>query len=153
MQKRPRIAGAFVLPLFTSAGVALVVETLLLEEFHHRLADVGDGVSDGDARRVEGCNLVRCRALAAGDNRAGVSHALARRRLTTGDERRHRLILHILLNPLRGILLCRAADLTDDENCVGVRVVLEELERVDEVGTLDGVVWPMPAFVSWNAAS
>ena len=38
--------------IFTSAGVALVVESLFLEEFDHGLADVGDGVGDGDARRV-----------------------------------------------------------------------------------------------------
>ena len=52
-EKRPRYAGASdVLRVFLSASVALVVETLLLEEFHHRLADVSDGVGDGDARRV-----------------------------------------------------------------------------------------------------
>ena len=139
MQKRPRIAGAFVLPLFTSAGVALVVESLFLEEFDHRLADVGDGIRDGDACCVEGCNLVRCCALAAGDDRACMTHALARRRLTAGNERRDRLILQILLDPLCGFLLCRAADLTDDEDGVGVGVVLEELERIDEVCALDGV--------------
>ena len=130
MQKRPRIAGAFVLPLFTSAGVALVVETLLLEELDHRLTDVSDGVGDGDARRIEGCNLVRCRALATGDDRACMTHTLARRRLTAGDERRDRLILHVLLDPLRGIFLCRAADLTDDEDGVGVGIVLEELVKI-----------------------
>ncbi len=124
---------------FASAGVALVVESLLLEEFDHGLTDVCDGVSDGDAGRVERCNLVGCRALAAGDDRACMTHALARRRLTAGDKRGHRLVLHILLNPLRGILLCGTADLADDEDGVGVGVILEELQRVDEVRALDGV--------------
>ena len=68
-----------------------------------------------------------------------MTHTLARRRLTAGDERRDRLILQILLDPLRGFLLCRAADLTDDEDGIGVGIVLEELERVDEVRALDGV--------------
>ena len=119
--------------------MALVVEALFLEEFDHGLADVGDGVRDGNACRVERCDLIRRRALAAGDDGAGVAHALARRRLTPCDEGGDGLVRHVFLDPLRRVLLGRAADLTDDEDGVGVGVVLKELERVDEVRALDGV--------------
>ena len=121
------------------AGMALVVEALFLEEFDHGLADVGDGVRDGDACRVERRDFVRRRALAAGDDGAGVAHALARRRLTPCDEGGDGLVRHVLLDPLRRVLFGRAADLTDDEDSVGVGVILKELERVDEVRALDGV--------------
>lgn len=119
--------------------MALVVESLFLEEFDHGLADVGDGIRDGDACRVERCDFVRCRALAAGDDGAGMAHALARRRLTSCDKGGDRLVRHVLLDPLRRVLLGCAADLADDEDGVGVGVVLKELERVDEVRALDGV--------------
>ena len=119
--------------------MALVVEALFLEEFDHGLADVGDGVRDGDACRVERRDFVRRRALAAGDDGTGMAHALARRRLTPCDEGGDGLVRHVLLDPLRRVLFGRAADLTDDEDGVGVGVVLKELERVDEVRALDGV--------------
>ena len=119
--------------------MALVVETFLLEKLDHGLADVGDGVRDGNACRVERCDLIRRRALAAGDDGAGMAHALARRRLTSCDKGGDRLVRHVLLDPLCRVLLGRAADLTDDEDGVGVGVVLKELECVDEVRALDGV--------------
>ena len=119
--------------------MALVVEALFFEEFDHGLADVGDGVRDGDACRIERCDFVCRRALAAGDDGAGMAHTLARRRLTPCDEGGDGLVRHVLLDPLCRVLLGRAADLTDDEDGVGVGVVLKELERVDEVCALDGV--------------
>ena len=68
-----------------------------------------------------------------------MTHALARRRLTACDEGGNRLVLHVLLNPLRSVLFRRAADLTDHQNSVGVRIILEKLQSVDEVRSLDGV--------------
>ena len=52
-----------------------------------------------DARRFEGGDLFRRRAAAAGDDRPGVAHALARRGGLAGDERGDRL-RHVLLDVL-----------------------------------------------------
>ena len=60
------------------------------------------------------------RAAAAGDDRAGVAHALARRGGLAGDERGHRL-LDVLRDELRRLLLGGAADLADHEDRLGLR--------------------------------
>ncbi len=119
--------------------MALFVETLLLEEAHHGIADMGDGLGDGDARRVERGDLIRGGSLAAGDDGARVSHTFARRRLTAGDERGDGLFGHVLFDPFRGFFFRGAADLADEEDGVGLGVVFESFQDVDEVHILDGV--------------
>ena len=83
-------------------------------------------------------DLVRGRAAAAGDDGAGVAHAAARRRRLAGDEGDDRLV-HVVADELRRLLLGRAADLADDDDGVGVGVVLEEAQGVDEVGAVDRI--------------
>ena len=77
-------------------------------------------------------------ALAAGDDRAGVTHALAGRRGLAADERGDRL-LDVVLDELRGALLGVAADLADHEDRRRARILVEPLQRVDEVGALDRI--------------
>ena len=55
------------------------------------------------------------------------------RRGLAGDERHHRLA-HVALDELRRLLLVAAADLADQHDRLGVRVGLEQRQRVDEVG-------------------
>ena len=65
------------------------------------------------------------------------------------------LVGHVLLDPGGGLLLCCAADLADHEHGVGVGIVAEELQYVDEIKSLDRVTadadgwWSVrvPAFV------
>ena len=68
-----------------------------------------------------------------------MAHALARRRLSAGDEGSHWLVRHVRRNPLRRIFLSRAADFADHEHGERLGIFLEELQRVDEVRSLDGV--------------
>ena len=123
----------------TSAGVALFVEPLFLEEFDHGFTNVGDGVCDGDACSVERGDFIGGGAFAAGDDGAGVSHALARRRLTPCDEGGDGFFGHILLDPLCGLFFGGAADLADHEDGEGIGVFLKELQDVDEVHVFDGI--------------
>ncbi len=122
-----------------SAGVALFVEPLFLEEFDHGVADVGDGFGDRDARGVECGDFIRSGALAAGDDGACMSHAFAGRRLTPCDEGGNGFFGHVFPDPFRGFFFGGAADLADEEDGECVGVCLKEFQDVDEVHVLDGV--------------
>ena len=82
--------------------------------------------------------LLLRRALAAGNDGAGVAHALARRRRDARDEADDRL-LHVLLRPARGGFLVGAPDLADHHDRVGIRIVVEQAQHVDVLETVDRV--------------
>src|SRR3954451_25366089 len=62
---------------------------MALQDALQRDAHLGRRARDLDARRLERGDLLRRRALAAGDDGAGVAHALARRGPLAGNERGH----------------------------------------------------------------
>src|SRR6185369_11490228 len=88
--------------------------------------------------RMERRDLLRRRPLAARDDRARMPHALSLRRGLSRDEADDRL-LQLGLDERRRVLLGAATDLADHDHRVGVGVVAEELERVDESGADDRV--------------
>ena len=94
--------------------------------------DLGRGAGDGEARGLEGGDLRRGRAGAARDDRAGVAHPLALRRRAAGDEGGLRDVAEVFGGPRGGLLLCRPADLADQDDRVGLRVGGEQLEDVEE---------------------
>ena len=71
-----------------------------------------------------------------GHDRAGVTHALARRGLEPGDVADDRL-RHLLRHECRGSLLVVAADLARQHDQLGLRVGLEELQRLHEPDPVD----------------
>ena len=83
-------------------------------------------------------DLVLGRAGSPADDGAGVAHAFARRRRLARDERRDWL-LHVLLDKRRRLLFGVAANLPHHQNRFRLRIVLEQLERVDERGADDGI--------------
>ena len=99
---------------------------------------VARGRRDANAGGLERLDLLGRGALAARDDGAGVAHALAGRRRGPRDEAGDRLV-HLLLDEARGALLGAAADLADQDDAVGVRIGLEELEHVDEVHAADRI--------------
>ena len=76
--------------------------------------------------------------LPPGDDRPGVAHPLARGRRDAGDEPHHRL-LHVLLDPSRRGLLVGAADLADHDHRLGLRIVVEQLQNVDVLQSVDRI--------------
>src|ERR1700726_1930825 len=81
-------------------------------------------------------------AGAAGDDGAGMAHAPARRRGGAGDEADHRLLGLAALHEVRGPFLARPgrpADLANHDDRLGLLVLEEELEAVDEIGAVDGI--------------
>ena len=77
-------------------------------------------------------HLLRRGSFAAADDRAGMTHAPSRRGGLAGDEGHDRLG-HVLLHKRGRLLLRRAADLTDHDDGLGGRIVLERGQAVDEV--------------------
>ena len=77
-------------------------------------------------------------ALAAADDRAGMAHAAAGRRGLPGDEADHRL-LHVFLDEFRGDFFGVAADFADHDDGVGVGIVVEEADGIEERGADDGI--------------
>src|SRR5206468_8480063 len=67
----------------------------------------------------------------ARDDRAGVTHRLARRRGEARDVADRRLA-ELGLDEDSGLLLLVASDLADHDDALGLRVVAEEREDVDE---------------------
>src|SRR5215469_18600201 len=67
-----------------------------------------------------------------------MAHSLARGRGHTGDIGHHRLADEAA-DELRGRLLVTATDLAHQDDALGARVALEELEHVDEVETAHGI--------------
>jgi len=113
---------------------------VLLHGLEHRSAEVGRGLHNVHAGRGEGSKLGSRRALAAGDNGTSVAHASARRGSGAGDETHHGLVgVAVLSNPVGGVLLGLATDLTNHDNALGLGVVGEALQAVDEVGTVERV--------------
>src|SRR3954464_14652219 len=85
------------------------------ERLHERLADHGWRFRDADACSLKRFDLFSRSAMPAGDDRAGVSHAAARRRGLSRDECHHRL-LHMLLHVFGRSFFVGAADLADHDD-------------------------------------
>src|SRR5438093_2207362 len=82
-----------------------------------------------DPRLAERLDLRPGRSLPTGHDRAGVAHALARRRREAGDERDGRLAA-LRAQICRGLLLVGAADLADDDERPRLAIFVEEPHRV-----------------------
>src|SRR5690606_26600407 len=112
---------------------------LALEHLNQRGAESGRRVRDGDASRTHGFHLVFRAALAARDDRAGMTHAAARRGRYTGNEAHNRLLHLGRLQEFRRFLFSRAANLTDHDDRMRIGVAKEHVEAVDEIGAIDRI--------------
>ena len=113
---------------------------MLLHGLEHRSAEVSRGLHNVHTGRREGGELGGGRALATGDDGTSVTHASARRGSGAGDETHHRLVgVAVLSNPVGGVLLGLATDLTNHDNALGLGVVGEALQAVDEVGAVERI--------------
>src|SRR5690625_4908965 len=113
-------------------------QTALLEQSGNGSAKFNRRAHGGNAglfqRRILGVG----RTLAAGNNGAGMAHALARRRSHTGDIGHHRLF-DVVGNIFGRLFLGRAADFTHHDDAFGVRVVFKQLKAVDKAHAVNGI--------------
>src|SRR5690606_39319310 len=106
--------------------VAATRGRFLLHPLGQRLAEIGRRTHRRHACLLQRRELARRGALAARGDRSGVAHALARWRRGTGDEAVYRLG-HVLCYELGGLFFGAAADLADQDDASGLRIVLEHL--------------------------
>src|SRR5512133_1664846 len=103
-----------------------------------RLSHFGRADCHTDAALLQDRHLFGRGTLAAGDDRAGVTHALAGRGGDAGDVGCYRFG-HVLFYEVSPFFLGGAADLADHDDCVGVGVGLEQAQDVQVVGAVDRV--------------
>ena len=108
--------------------------------FDHRGAERRRAVGDQEAGRFHRFDLGFGRAFAAGDDRAGMAHAAARRRRDAGDEADDRVscFLAFLKNSAR-FFFGAAADFADHDDALGFVVGQEHFQAIDEVGAVDRI--------------
>src|SRR5579859_1743571 len=110
----------------------------ILEHRLEQLAHLGRVARDFDAAGLHHRQFLLRGSFAAGNNGARMSHPLAGRRRDACDETDHRL-LHVLLDPSGAGLFVVAADLSDHDDGVGIRVRVEHLHDVDMFEAVDGI--------------
>src|SRR5215210_6305986 len=112
------------------------------EGLGHQLRNLGRVGRSPDSGAAQGLALRLGRALAAGDDCPSVAHRLAlggREARYVGDDG----LLHLLLHEPGGELLGVAPDLADHHDAVGLGILLEFAEDLDEVRADDRVA-PYP---------
>lgn len=89
---------------------------------------------------MESSNLRVGASLASTDNGTGVAHSSAWRSTDTSNEADGRLVgLVLALEESSGVFLGATADFTDHDDSVGLLVLKEDTEAVNEVGSGEGV--------------
>ena len=104
------------------------------------LAQTGRAALDNDSGILESGDLGVGTTLTTADNGTGVTHTAAGGSADTGNEADGGLVVDVVgLEELGGVLFGATTDLTDHDDTVGLGVLEENLEAVDEVGTGEGV--------------
>ncbi|EJK52266.1 hypothetical protein THAOC_28484, partial [Thalassiosira oceanica] len=107
---------------------------------HHGRSQLRRAPRHVDTRLTQRGELLLRPTLPPRDDGAGVSHPPSRRRRHPRDEPHDRLArVAVARPPLGRLLLGRAADLADHDDPLGLGVVAEPLEAVDEVRAVEGV--------------
>lgn len=113
-----------------------------LHLLEHERTDLCRRLRDAHTGGLHRADLVLSATLAAADDGTSVTHAAARRGSHTGDEADDRLAVLagvVLSEVRRTLLLGAAADLTDHDDTLSLRVLNESLQSVDEVGAVERV--------------
>src|SRR5688572_28015888 len=113
-------------------GESFLLPALLPQLLRNRLAKIRRALHRAHAGALQRLELVRRGALTAGNDGAGVTHALAGRRCDARDVCNDWLA-DVVADELGSGLFVRTADLADHDDALGLRIVLEARQHVDEV--------------------
>src|SRR6266851_2723940 len=116
-----------------------IPETLTLEHVPHGGAERGGGLGDDHPGAAQCFHLVGRTAFAAGDDRAGMAHAPARRRGAAGDKADDRFLRAGRLQKPGAIFFCGAADFADHDDRLGLVVGEKHFEDLDEIRSVDRI--------------
>src|SRR5271170_7537953 len=114
----------------------------LTQHPRHRLADLRRRLHHRNPRLRHRLHLLRSRSLTARDDRTRMTHPPPRRSRLPRDKSNYRL-LHMLLDVLRRSLFRRAADLPDHDDRLSLRILIQQLQRID-MGRPNNRVAPNP---------
>ena len=93
-----------------------------------------------DAGGLEGSDLVGGTTLSSGDDCTGVTHATAWRGSLSSDEADNRQVAVVVCaKPVCGLFLGLSADLTNHDDTLGLRIVNELSQDINEVGAVEGI--------------
>lgn len=113
-----------------------------LHFFEQLFAHLGRASGHDDAGLFERVDLILGASLASGDDGTGVTHPTARRSRQTGNEGDHWLGLNalVVLHQIIGSLfLSDTTNLTDQDNTLGIRILQEDFQAIDEIGSVEGI--------------
>src|SRR5271156_1233116 len=105
----------------------------------HRRADRRGRFRDHDSGALQRLHLVAGAALAAGDDRAGMTHPPAGRCGAAGDKPDDRLLRPSRLQEFGAVFLGTAADFADHDDRLGLVIGEKHLEHLDEVRAVDRI--------------
>ena len=88
--------------------------------------------NDSCAGAFECRDLLICAGGSPGDDRARVPHTPARRSAAPHDQRRYWFGKLRASNVLRGFLLLGPPDLPNEHDAIGIHVIVEQLQDIDE---------------------
>lgn len=120
---------------------ATILDKVALDELGKQgLAEGSRAALDNDTSVGESGDLGVGTTLTTADDGTGVTHAAAGGSGDTGNEGDSGLVVDVVgLEVLGGILLGGTTNLTDHDDTVGLGVLEEDLEAVDEAGAGEGV--------------
>src|SRR5579884_1371785 len=125
---------------------------LAAQHFLHRRPDRRGRWGNNDAGALQRRDLVGGAALAAGDDRAGMTHAPPGRRGAAGNEADDRLFAPRGPEKLGRLLLAAAADLADHDDRLGLVVGEEHLQDVDKARAVDRIAADADAAAAMDMA-
>src|SRR5690606_24810296 len=112
--------------------------TTFLQHFLEQLAHFGWVASGTNTASFHHFQLGVGRVGTTGDQGTGVTHAFSGRRCHTSDKANNGLG-HIVFSPQSRVDFVWTADLANHDNGIGIRIVVEHLEHVDVLQTVDWV--------------
>lgn len=128
------VRGRVVLYLVEEGVATLVPDTC------HGFSDVSRGLGDSDASLFHGSELGFSSSLSTRHDGSCVSHTTARRSGDASDKSDDRLVgVPVFLQPFTSILFGASSDFSDEDNALGVRIVGESFEAIDEVGSVERI--------------
>ena len=125
---------------YTSQESTHLDEVALDELSKQGLSKGGRAALDNDTSILESGDLGVGTTLTTADDGTGVTHAAAGGSGDTGDEGNSGLVVDVVgLEELGSIFLGGTTNLTDHDDTVGLGVLKEDLQAIDEVGAGEGV--------------
>mmetsp|Transcript_4825 Transcript_4825/g.12161 ORF Transcript_4825/g.12161 Transcript_4825/m.12161 type:complete len:305 (+) Transcript_4825:47-961(+) len=113
---------------------------VFLHSLKHSSTKLSRGLDDMHTSSRKGSELSSSSTFTTRNNGTSMSHASTRGCGSTSNETHHRLVgVTVFLDPVSGILLGLATDLTDHDDTLSLGVIGEALQAVNEVSTVERI--------------